>query len=154
MRRQAFLFILIFFCASFSGSAFGANPRDTTSRDTSAVQMKSPLKAVFFSAVFPGGGQLYTHNYWKAAVLGATEAGLAGAALYEVWRMNRATSQEEIDSHFETQRSLWWWTAGVWAFSLADAYVDAQLYKFDEQGKVAVRASPGRGLTLVLTKDL
>jgi hypothetical protein len=151
---KAFLLWLSLLMILCSASAAWAVSPVSTDRDSTAALRKSPLKAVFLSAVFPGGGQIYTRNYWKAAALGATETALAGAALYQVWQMNRATSQAEIDSHFETQRSLWWWTAGVWAFSLADAYVDAQLYKFDEQGKVAVRLNPGKGLLLVLAKDL
>jgi hypothetical protein len=154
VKRKAFLLLFALLYAHLSWSAAKAVPPDSTAKDTSAVTMKSPLRAVFFSAVLPGGGQIYTHNYWKAVGLGTAEAGLAGAAIYEVWRMNRATDQMEIDNHFEKQRSLWWWTAGVWAFSMADAYVDAHLYRFDEQGRVALRVHPGNGLAFVLEKDL
>ena len=136
MRRLfwPFLLYLIFTLPSgpsYAGEVISPKARsDSTARDSKA-DVKSPVKAVFLSAVFPGGGQIYTRNYWRAAGLGTVEASLAGAAMYEVWRMNKATDQAEIDRHFEKQRSLWWWTAGVGAFSMVDAYVDAQLRDFD-----------------------
>ena len=152
-----FLLYLIFTSPSgpgYAGEAMSPKARpDSTARDSKAA-VKSPLKAVFFSAVFPGGGQIYTRNYWRAAGLGTVEASLAGAAMYEVWRMNKATDQAEIDRHFEKQRSLWWWTAGIGAFSMADAYVDAHLYRFDEQGRITIRLRPMGGMGLALNRDL
>jgi hypothetical protein len=159
MRRLAwpFLLYLIFTPPSgpgYAGEALSPKARpDSTARDSKAA-VKSPVKAVFFSAVFPGGGQIYTRNYWRAAVLGTVEASLAGAAMYEVWRMNKATDQAEVDRHFEKQRSLWWWTAGVGAFSMADAYVDAHLCRFDEQGRITIQLRPMGGMGLALNRDL
>lgn len=150
ITTKAYLFLILLTIAA--PHAVKADRPDSTAKDSSAVPRKSPLKAVFFSAVFPGGGQIYTRNYWRAVGLGTAEVSLAGAATYEVWRMNKASDQAEIDRHFEKQRSLWWWAAGAWAFSLADAYVDAHLYKFDEQGKVALRIQP-KGLEFVWAKD-
>jgi hypothetical protein len=159
MRRLAwpFLLYLIFTPPSgpgYAGEALSPKARpDSTARDSKAA-VKSPVKAVFFSAVFPGGGQIYTRNYWRAALLGTVEASLAGAAMYEVWRMNKATDQAEVDRHFEKQRSLWWWTAGVGAFSMADAYVDAHLCRFDEQGRITIQLRPMGGMGLALNRDL
>jgi len=159
MRRLAwpFLLCLIFSLPSgpgYAGEAISPKDRpDSTARDSKAA-VKSPVKAVILSAVFPGGGQIYTRNYWRAAGLGTVEASLGGAAIYEVWRMNKATDQAEIDQHFEKQRSLWWWTAGVGAFSMVDAYVDAHLYQFDEQGGMAIRLRPMGGVGLALNRDL
>jgi len=134
------------------GRIKSGGPPDSLAQDP-VVPRKSPLKAVFFSAVFPGGGQLYTGNYWRAAGFATVEAGLAGAAFYEAWRMYKAEDQAEIDRHYEKQRSLWWWAAGTWALSMADAYVDAHLYKFDEQGRVVVGMGTG-GLKVILARDL
>jgi len=159
MRRLSWPFLLYLILTSPSGPVYAGedlSPKarpDSTARD-SKTDVKSPLKAVFFSAVFPGGGQIYTRSYWRAAGLGLAEAGLAGAAMVEVWRMNKATDQAEVDRHFEKQRSLWWWTAGVGAFSMADAYVDAHLYRFDEQGGMAIRLRPMGGVGLALNRDL
>jgi hypothetical protein len=159
MRRLAWPFLLYLILTSPSGPVYAGealSPKarpDSTARDSKAA-VKSPLKAVFFSAVFPGGGQIYTRNYWRAAGLGTVEASLAGAAMVEVWRMNKATDQAEIDRHFEKQRSLWWWTAGVGAFSMVDAYVDAHLYRFDEQGRITIRLRPMGGMGLALNRDL
>ena len=159
MRRLFRPILLFLIFTSPTGPAYAGeavSPKamhDSTARVSKAA-VKSPLKAVFFSAVFPGGGQIYTRNYWRAAGLGLAEAGFAGAAMVEVWRMNKATDQAEVDRHFEKQRSLWWWTAGVGAFSMADAYVGAHLYRFDEQGRITLRLRPMGGMGLALNRDL
>ena len=152
-----FLLYLIFTLLSgpgYAGEAVSLKARPDSTARASKADVKSPVKAVFLSAVFPGGGQIYTRNYWRAAGLGTVEVSLAGAAMVEVWRMNKATDQAEIDQHFEKQRSLWWWTAGVGAFSMVDAYVDAHLYRFDEQGGMAIRLRPMGGVGLALNRDL
>ncbi len=42
---------------------------------------KSPLLAGIFSLVIPGAGEIYTEEYWKAAIFVALEAGLITAGL-------------------------------------------------------------------------
>ena len=34
------------------------------------IANKNPKKAVFYSAIIPGSGQIYTEKYWKVPILG------------------------------------------------------------------------------------
>ena len=75
--------ILVFFIAFFSANLF-------SQKDSTVVKVKSkkelrklkklnqpqgiynplsPSKAAFYSAIFPGGGQIYNKKYWKAPVV-------------------------------------------------------------------------------------
>ena len=75
--------ILVFFIAFFSANLF-------SQKDSTIVKVKSkkelrklkklnqpqgiynplsPSKAAFYSAIFPGGGQIYNKKYWKAPVV-------------------------------------------------------------------------------------
>ena len=95
---------------------------------------RSAFLAVSFSAVFPGGGQLYTQNYLKAA-------GFAGALSYLGYKWYKydkdywKASGPEIDYLYEKRRKYMLWTIGVWMGSLADAYVSAHLYKFNQNAE-------------------
>ena len=43
------------------------------------IEKKSGIKAAFFSAIVPGGGQFYTKNYWRAALYAGLEIALWSA---------------------------------------------------------------------------
>lgn len=94
---------------------------------------RSAFLAVSFSAVIPGGGQLYTQNYLKAV-------GFAGALSYlghnwynaDKQYMSTIIGSAEEDFYYERRRKYMLWTIGVWLGSLADAYVSAHLYKFNQ----------------------
>lgn len=123
---------------------------DSTAADTSVVviKQKSALSAVLLSAVIPGGGQVYNGSYWKVPII----YGLQGFFVYE-WISNNksyhssltqwqdslnagATSylaqlQADRDGYHDQRDSYAWYIAGVYALSLLDAYVDAELSGFD-----------------------
>lgn len=59
----------------------------------------SPAKAAFYSAIFPGGGQIYNKKYWKAPIVWAA----LGTSVYlyldnnkEYKRYRRAFKQREL----------------------------------------------------------
>ncbi|MCH3882448.1 MULTISPECIES: DUF5683 domain-containing protein [Tenacibaculum] len=68
------IFVFCFLCCSLFANA---------QIDTTAIKIKelsiqegvynplSPSKAAFYSAVFPGGGQIYNKKYWKAPLVWA-----------------------------------------------------------------------------------
>jgi hypothetical protein len=112
---------------------------------------RSPLQAVCFSAVVPGGGQLYTQQYLRAVAF----AGGLGYLGYCYHREDTSAignpDQDDYNYHNKRRRKYKWWFAGIWILSLADAYVDAHMFKFDE------RSEPGISLdisptTIYLTK--
>lgn len=111
------------------------------------AHVEPPYRIVLRSLVYPGWGQLYNRKYMKALAVLASEATLLGMIYTESREASRAyndhlvtpdlaTSERlyaEYEKHFERRDSLIWWTAGLVLFSLADAYVDAHLFTFDEE---------------------
>uniref|UniRef100_A0A7C4CB96 DUF5683 domain-containing protein n=1 Tax=candidate division WOR-3 bacterium TaxID=2052148 RepID=A0A7C4CB96_UNCW3 len=111
------------------------------------LPQKDPGTAVLLSLLIPGGGQAYTANYWKVPFIAAAELGLAGLALREHGFCNRLLQMQPVDTgayriHRDRRTAFLWWTAGVTVFSMADAYVSAQLFAFDRQ--LRLTAGPGR----------
>jgi hypothetical protein len=120
-----------------------------------------PYRVALRSLVFPGWGQLYNKQYVKALVVFACESALLGT-IYGEYRLaseayDRHLSTEDVaeaerlyaeyEKHFERQESLIWWTAGLVLFSLADAYVDANLATFEDEfgdppGRVSLYLEP------------
>jgi hypothetical protein len=102
---------------------------------------------VLRSLVYPGWGQLYNAKHLKALLVFASETALLGMIYHESREAQiafdahlaapdgtaAAELYEEYERHFDRRESLIWWTAGVVLFSLADAYVDANLISFEEE---------------------
>jgi hypothetical protein len=118
-----------------------------TGRAQDSITFKKPHRSAFlavsFSAVFPGGGQLYTQNYLKAAGF----AGTLGYLGYNWYRYNEdywASSDADMDYYYEKRRKYMLWTIGVWLGSLADAYVSAHLYKFNYYSEPRISLAVGQ----------
>lgn len=69
-----FRYYYILFSLFFSLSIVAQ--KDSTAIKAKQLQLKndkynplSPSKAAFFSAIFPGGGQIYNKKYWKAPIV-------------------------------------------------------------------------------------
>jgi hypothetical protein len=122
-----------------------AAPLAAKEKDPAAVPKRSPALAVAFSLALPGGGQLYTANYLKAGAFAGGIGYLGYRYLDEDRKVRAAVTYEDWDHHYERRRLYQWWGVGVWIFSLADAYVDAHLYKFDDQSEPGVALVPCPG---------
>ena len=97
---------------------------------------KSPGKAILLSTLLPGGGQYYTENYLKGALMTTAWGTLGYLAIREHLQARAAIRDSNENSYYQhrDQRNLWlWWTAAVWVFSVADAYVSSHMYKFKAQ---------------------
>lgn len=108
---------------------------------------KSPTKAALYSAVLPGGGQLYNHAYAKAGVVWGVQAYLIGRAIVhddkvEEYRGKyRKTDDVYMKQFYETKlqeykelrTSDFWWMGATTILSVLDAYVDAHLSNFDAE---------------------
>ncbi|WP_299159543.1 DUF5683 domain-containing protein [uncultured Tenacibaculum sp.] len=77
------LIIFVFFSLSFSQISFAQ--KDSTLIRAKQLQLGSdkynplsPSKAAFYSAIFPGGGQIYNKKYWKAPIVWAA----IGSSIY------------------------------------------------------------------------
>ncbi len=136
MMKNIFLLTFLLLLAGW----LGAEDKDLT-----AVPKRSPALAVALSAVVPGGGQVYTANYLKAGAFAGSLGYLGYRYLKEDRAAKASTSLYEWWDHDWERRNYKWWFIGVWLVSLADAYVDAHLYRFDDQAEpeLSLRAGPG-----------
>ena len=92
---------------------------------------KSPVGALWRSALIPGWGQWYTEHRWKSVLIAGTEIFFAGATLYEDAQISRSATSWEVDHHRSRRTTFFLWLIGTCVYSLIDAYVDAHLYEFD-----------------------
>lgn len=137
--RRSNLYILVVSILILSGKLFSQETREINK------PKRSPLLAVCFSSVFPGGGQLYTQQYLRAAAF----AGGLGYLGYCYNREDKAAIgnpvQDDYNYHNARRRKYKWWFIGVWTVSLADAYVDAHMFKFNEHSEpeLSLQVTPG-----------
>jgi len=102
--------------------------------------------AVLLSPVFPGWGQLYSDNGWRAVLAFGTEMWFWSRMMmydrkavrfkqYEDQTTSdiaRAFYQTQIEEYWELMRDNAWWSGGALLIIAVDAYVDAHLHRFDE----------------------
>lgn len=112
-----------------------------------AEQTVSPTRAAIYSAVLPGGGQIYNQAYYKAGVVIGLQGYLLANAFYndhkaddykalsaqasdtysaELYRQSRKEYQQKRNSDI-------WWMGITMGLSVLDAWVDANLHDFDAQ---------------------
>jgi hypothetical protein len=95
---------------------------------------KSPPKAMVLSLLIPGAGQYYCEEYLKGTMLLAAE-GTLGYYLYKAHEDYKKTQDNE---KLKRRDNFLWWLITVKAISLADAYISAQMYKFNEQMRLTL----------------
>jgi len=116
---------------------------------------KNPYRAMLYSAVLPGGGQIYNQAYVKSAVIVGLQAYLVGLALHHNSRLqdyqdlmdnsisgdsDYLTYKLKRDEYRDNLRSDYWWMGTVLVLSVADAFVDAHLYNFEtEKNKIGLK---------------
>ena len=91
---------------------------------------KSPALAMAL-CVFPGGGQFYTERYIPGILIGAAEVALGYHAI-----------KYHNEDNYRKRNQMIWWGALVFGFSLADAYVAANMHGFDVEtdiNKVSIK---------------
>jgi len=125
----------------------------------------SPERAMLYSALIPGGGQVYNKAYVKAGIVVGLQAWNVGRALYNdakaddfIKKSKLSTDayytqyyKDRAEEHKQKRRSDIWWIGITTALSVLDAYVDAHLENFDsEKQRLHLRFEEGKaGLELV-----
>ncbi|MCD6335800.1 MAG: hypothetical protein J7M27_10800 [Candidatus Latescibacteria bacterium] len=122
------VFCFLLFGDASAVGAFEQVGADTTTHADS-VTVKSPMGALVRSMVVPGWGQWYNERPIKGAVIFSTGLFLGGAMMYE--------QQRTLDHRQRNTYFLWF--LGVFLYNIADAYVDAHLYGFEEDAETAAR---------------
>ncbi len=107
----------------------------------------SPTGAVLMTPLFPGWGQLYTDNSWRAALAFGVEMFYWSNMLMRDRRAIRAKEfslrfeegsserrfyDARATENWEQVRDFAWWSGGVLLIIALDAYVGAHLFQFDE----------------------
>jgi hypothetical protein len=90
--------------------------------------VKSPWGAVLRTAVLPGWGQVYTKHYIKAGITSSINAFF----IYQIYRYEMKWRDEKNEDYRNKRNRNTWYFALVYLLTMVDAYVDANLYKFDE----------------------
>ncbi|HTW90918.1 MAG TPA: DUF5683 domain-containing protein [bacterium] len=102
---------------------------------------KSPGAAVLLSFLLPGGGQVYTGNWWKTTLIAPAEVTLGYLTVREHLLATQSLNKgdtADYSRYSSTRTALLWWTGAVIVFSMADAYVSAQMYGFDRETKLGL----------------
>ena len=148
MRRTPVRDRHLWFCAMLCmlflsvGSFVHGAPADSSAvPGDREIEVKSPLGAVWRSALVPGWGQWYTGHRWKAALVAGAEVFLMGTAVYEHEQVSPSATKSEADRHRDRRGTFVLWSMGALVYSMLDAYVDAHLYGLDE-GLEIVRLGP------------
>lgn len=113
----------------------------------SAEAARNPYRAMLYSAVAPGGGQIYNQKYLKAGLVIGVQGFLIGSAIYHDGKRDdyRRLAQSADNALLEQQylarskdykerlNNDIWWIGITAALSMIDAWVDAHLFDFEEQ---------------------
>lgn len=114
-----------------------------------AQPVKNPTRAAVYSALLPGGGQLYNQAYVKAGIVIGVQAYLVASAIAhdkkvdDYRKLASQTNDVFLQQHYQSKQqeykemrtSDFWWMGITAALSVLDAYVDAHLSDFDANKK-------------------
>jgi hypothetical protein len=107
----------------------------------------SPTAAVIMTPFFPGWGQLYAENSWRAGLGFGLELYYWTQMLsrdrqarrsrdfarnFEAGSANYNFYNAVAEENWEQMRDFAWWSGGVLLIVALDAYVGAHLFEFDE----------------------
>jgi len=167
VRKATYLIILVLVVCGLSGELSGQNTgKDTPADSVVFLSHHSPRKALIYSALFPGLGQIYNNKVWKIPIL----YGGAGTAFYFLHRNQlyykkfrelynspdvadvyyvyqyTITSKDNLKRGLDLYRS---WRdyailsiAGIYLLNIIDAYVDAYMFEYDVSDDLSLKLIP------------
>jgi hypothetical protein len=172
MKAVLSFLLIIYFSVTGLSQTLKEIPKDTvvatpvdTIQITSYVKRFNPRKALFYSAILPGLGQVYNKKYWKVPlVYGGFLTGIVVIDNYQSQLLKfkndlfillndatlKTTAQGFTQDQLRTginkaqrQRDFWCILTGVWyMLQLVDAHVDAHLKEFDVNPQLKVKIEP------------
>lgn len=101
-----------------------------STKDT--IVTKNPTGAMLRSIFVPGLGQFYNGKWLKGIVIAGTEFGLITNAIVLNQWANDAETEDERYFYLDNRNLSFWLLGATILYSMADAYVDAHLYDFDD----------------------
>jgi len=158
---------LLVICLFFSGK--NSNAQSDSLRllnnelaDTTQIKRLDPHKALFYSAVFPGLGQIYNKKYWKLPII---YGGIVGAVMVvDYYQDIYVTYRAELYTYLDTgsspsgrtesdlryivdkakrQRDYWLIISGIgYLLQIVDAHVDAHLNEFKVNKEMKISLTP------------
>lgn len=159
LRQNYWLLLICFLVMSWCGRSLSApqelpdslhfqpQKRSSNSDSTKApLRKKSPRGAVIRAALFPGWGQWYNEKKLKSMLIFGTEIGFISAAVWHNQQVVKpwTTAENYIkEFHINMRNQYVWYLVGTILYSMADAYVDAHLFDFDESEDLALIIHPG-----------
>lgn len=147
-------FVIFFSALLLGNSAFAQDV------SVDLIKKHSPTRATIYSAVLPGLGQAYNHNYWKIPVIYAGGAAFAYGIyfyndLYKDWEkkynyyddklLNEYTREgaREMRNGYRRWRDMCIIGTSAWyLLNILEAYVYANLFDFDVSDNLSFRISP------------
>lgn len=175
--RMRSIFIVLFVFSSLVG--FGQTNQDTLvsipadtlrlERGKKVITLETyaarfnPRKALLYSAIFPGSGQIYNKKYWKVPlVYGGFATGIFFISFYQDRYVTykgqlfnflddgtlspqgfNETQLRKIVDDSKRERDFFTILTGFWyILQLVDAHVDAHLKEFDLNPQLQVRLEP------------
>jgi hypothetical protein len=161
----AILVVLILF--PFLISAQNSNTSTIQKSDTSKITKHSPQKAALMSACLPGLGQIYNKKYWKLPIIYVGAGVITYFAILnsdnlrnynKAYKLRMDGDPKTIDKYEGEysddnllqiknfyRRNLELtviFAFGLYALNIIDASVDANLFEFDINDNLSMKASP------------
>jgi len=133
-----------------------------TARTAEPHWVPNPTIAALLSAALPGAGQVYSRNYLHSVIFVAAESYCAWRVIdaaqrtEELWDKRSgidtdspeyAAARSEFEYSANERNTYLWFLAGAKFLDIADAYISAHLYDFDERmnAPVSIAIIPRRG---------
>jgi len=105
--------------------------------DSSRAAAPSPARAMAYSFFIPGGGQFYNGKYLKGLIIASAELGCVANAVIQNQYLKDEKNPYNREIYRDRRNLSYWWLAGIILYSMADAYVDAHLFNFDEDESIS-----------------
>jgi Family of unknown function (DUF5683) len=147
-----------------------------TPGDTAKIRRLDPRKALFYSAAFPGLGQMYNNKYWKLPLVYGGFA--VTITVVNFYQRNYVKYRDELYTFIATQklpvgrteqnlryvvdkarreRDYYVIITGIWyLLQIVDAHVDAHLqeFKWNKEMKISLRPSVEQNMMIGRTAGL